>query len=191
MKKCGYALKLVILLGMLSQQSFSQIFTDWGDLVDAISSAQPGDVFTIADGEHTLSDALTFSSTNSGLENNWITVKAQTTGGVKLVGESTVISCKPGSHHIHIEGFIIETADETAIKLDGAQYVRITQNEFRLGESDSFDWIVIGGVANGYHRIDHNLFENKVLAGNFIALGGTWEEPWEISRDIILHKMGL
>ena len=138
MKKCGYVLKIVILLGMLSHLSFSQIFTDWGDLVDAVSSAQLGDVFTMANGEHTISDALAFSSTNSGEEKNWVTVKAQTTGGVKLVGGSTVISCKPGSHHIHIEGFIIETADETAIKLDGAQYVRITQNEFRLGETDSF-----------------------------------------------------
>ena len=66
--------------------------------------------------------------------------------------------------------------------------IRITRNTFRLIETESLKWVIIGGVWNDpnavshHNRIDHNLFENKSFAGNYITVDGSGDPVYQSSQ---------
>ena len=81
------------------------------------------------------------------------------------------------------------------LKLQASNNIRITRNIFRLVETTSLKWVIIGGVWNDpnavshHNRIDHNLFENKSFAGNYITIDGSGDPVYLSSQyDLIDHN---
>ncbi|MDH7446523.1 chondroitinase-B domain-containing protein [Aquimarina sp. 2201CG14-23] len=162
------------------------IVTDSGDLQDLVNAANPGETFIVKNGDYTDFEA-SFSAI--GTEDNPITIKAESIGGVTLAGDSHFVFKK--SAHIIIEGFIFDCdGDSTLIKLEGSNNIRITRNVFELRTTASIKWVFIGGIYNDYtfqhtshhNRIDHNIFKNKTTPGHYITIDGTSNEDRSDSR---------
>ena len=170
---------LVIFFALLySATTFAQVYvSDSEDLQDYVNAASPGDVFIVPDG--TYND---FESSFSGIGTaaNPIIVKAETTGGVTLTGESHFVFKKAA--HIILQGFVFDAqSEETLVKLEGSNNIRITQNVFELETTESIKWVFIGGIwddhafefTSHHNRIDHNVFQNKNTPGHYITVDGT------------------
>lgn len=157
------------------------------ELEQAVNSASPGDIIVLQNGNYTDFEAR-FSDI-SGSENTPITIKAETIGGVTLTKES-LFSLKRCSY-IVLEGFVFDCEGEnTLIKLEGSNNIRITRNVFELKTSEPIKWVFIGGIYNDYtfqytshhNRIDHNIFQNKTTPGHYITVDGTSNEDGSDSR---------
>lgn len=158
--------------------NLAQIYvSDSEDLSDYVNAAAPGDIFIVPNG--TYND---FESTFTGIgtASNPIIVKAETVGGVTLTGESHFVFKKAA--HIILEGFIFDAqGDETLVKLEGSNHIRITQNVFELETEESIKWVFIGGFwsdntfehESHHNRVDHNIFQNKTTPGHYITVDGT------------------
>lgn len=160
--------------------SSQTLFTDSDDLQNAVNAASPGDTLVVSNGIY-----LDFegSWTAIGTEDQPITIKAETVGGVVLTGESHFVLKKAA--HVIVEGFVFDAQDDrTLIKLEGCHHIRITRNVFELQTTESVKWVFIGGVWNDYtfqfpshhNRIDHNIFRNKTTPGHYITVDGTSNE---------------
>lgn len=150
---------------------------DGDDLRDYVNAAAPGDVFIVTDGTYNDFEA---SFTGNGTAANPIIIKAQTVGGVTLTGDSHFAFKK--ASHIVFEGFVFDAqGDNTLIKLEGSNNIRITRNVFELQTIDPIKWVYIGGVwddntfqhESHHNRIDHNTFQNKATPGHYITVDGT------------------
>ena len=171
----------VILFIFLTNNLWSQItVTSDTDLQNKVNAANPGDVFIVSNGTY---EDFYASFTVHGTEENPIIIKAETVGGVTLTLDSHFVFKK--ASHIVLEGFIFDcTGNNTLVKLEASNNIRITRNEFELTTERSMKWIVITGYYNDYtfqflshhNRIDHNIFKNKTTAGNFITIDGTYNE---------------
>ena len=143
-------------------------------LRDAVQDARPGDTIELANGTY---DVGLVSVRRGGVEGYPVTIRAATVGGVTLTGGSAFALKKVA--HVTLEGFVFESADVTAVKTESASHARITRNVFRLRETGSLKWIVIGGSFDledpfsDHNRIDHNRFEDKAERGNFITIDGS------------------
>lgn len=139
------------------------------------------------------------SFTATATAENPITIKAESVGGVKFTGDSHFVFKKAA--HIILEGFDFEcTGNNTLIKLEASNHIRITRNEFELTTTASVKWVVITGYYNDYNfefvsnhnRIDHNNFLNKNTSGNYITISGTYNEDYTVTQqsqyDIIDHN---
>ena len=160
-------------------------------LETAVNDIFPGDTIIVNDGSYDFDGNISVSK--SGSTENKVTIRAENIGGVILSGESYFVLKQVSN--IVIEGFVFESTDVTAVKTEGCNNIRITRNTFRLKETESLKWIVIGGVWNDaniishHNRIDHNLFEGKSKAGNCITIDGTSDPTYQSSRyDIIDHN---
>jgi len=165
----------------------SQVYVDDPeDLEDLVNAASPGEIFIVENGNYN-----DFASTFTAIGNMTapITVKAETIGGVTLTGESQFVLKKAA--HIIIEGFVFDAeGEETLIKLEGCNNIRITRNVFELATTESIKWVFIGGVWNDNNfeftshsnRIDHNIFQNKTTPGHYITIDGTSNEDEEDYR---------
>ena len=143
-------------------------------LRDAIAAARPGDTIELADGTYDIGGV---SVREGGVEGYPVTIRARTMGGVTLTGGSAFALKKVA--HVTLEGFVFESTDVTAVKTESASHARITRNVFRLRETGSLKWVVIGGSFDladpfsDHNRIDHNRFEDKAELGNFITIDGS------------------
>lgn len=157
---------------------FSQ-YTDGGDLADDVNAATGGGTFIVTDGEY---DDFEASFEIMATASNPIIIKAATVGGVILTGESHFVFKK--SAYITLEGFVIDgTGDDTLVKLEGCNNIRITRNVFELETTESIKWVYIGGIwdddtipyqfLSHNNRIDHNTFQNKTTPGHYITVDGT------------------
>jgi hypothetical protein len=153
------------------------IVTDSDDLQNYVNTASPGDTFIVSDGTY---NDFEGSFTANGVAGNPIVIKAETIGGVTLTGESHFAFKK--SSHIIFEGFIFDSQDDnTLVKLEGCNNIRITRNIFELQTTDPIKWVYIGGVwddntfqfESHHNRIDHNTFQNKNTPGHYITVDGT------------------
>jgi len=172
---------LMLLVFLINNSAFSQVtVSDGDDLQDAVNSAMPGDVIIVLNG--TYND---FESTFeiNGTAEEPVYIKAESIGGVTLTGESNFVFKK--SSHAIIEGFVFDAeGDDTLIKLEGSNNIRITRNVFELKTTESVKWVYIGGFWNDYtfeyashnNRIDHNIFQNKTTPGHYITVDGTGNE---------------
>ncbi len=188
-------LKLISILIFVSAAAFAQgtviNVNSVSQLKSAVKNLFPGDTVVVADGTYNFGGNI--SITNSGSEEKNIVIRAKKIGGVILTGES-YFDLKQVSYVV-IEGFNFHSTDVTAVKTEGCNHVRITRNSFKLTETSSLKWIVIGGVWNdpniisSHNRIDHNIFEGKSQAGNCITIDGTSDPTYQSSRyDIIDHN---
>ena len=158
-----------------------QTFNDPDDLANAVNSSTSGGVFIVENGSYNDFEA-TFEI--EATESNPIIIKAQSIGGVILTGESHFVLRK--SAYVTLEGFIFDgQGDDTLVKLEGSNNIRITRNVFELETTESIKWVFIGGVWNdnsypfnfpSYHnRVDHNVFQNKNTPGHYITIDGSFD----------------
>ncbi len=161
------------------------------ELEDAVGSIQSGDIITVADGIYNTDGSLTLK--NVGSEEKPVLIRAENIGKARLTGE-TYFDLRRCSY-VTIEGFEFTGSDITAVKMQASNNCRVTRNIFRLQESESLKWIVVGGIwddpnAMSHHnRIDHNLFEEKHKPGNFITIDGTPDPTYKSSQfDRIDHN---
>ncbi|MEM9686750.1 MAG: chondroitinase-B domain-containing protein [Bacteroidota bacterium] len=161
------------------------IVTDGEELQNLVNAAMPGDVFIVQNGTYNDFEAV---FTAVAQENNPITVRAESIGGVTLTGDSHFVL--ETAAHIIIEGFVFDCeGDNTLIKLEGSNNIRITRNVFELTTVESVKWVYIGGIYNDYtfqhtshhNRIDHNIFQNKATPGHYITIDGTSNEDGSVS----------
>ncbi len=174
--------KLVTLL--LISYTFThaqQYFSDPDDLVEAVNNTLNGGVFIVTDGIYNDFEA---SFENIATKEDPIIIKAENIGGVTLTGESHFVLKK--SAYITIEGFVFDgQGEDSLIKLEGCNHIRITRNVFELETSESIKWVFVGGVWNDNdypfeypshdNRIDHNIFQNKETPGHYITIDGSFE----------------
>ena len=145
-----------------------------GALRDAVAAARPGDTIELADGTYDIGNV---SVRRGGVDGYPVTIRARSVGGVTLVGSSSFALKKVA--HVTVEGFVFESTDVTAVKTESASHARITRNVFRLRETGSLKWVVIGGSFDladpfsDHNRIDHNRFEDKAELGNFLTIDGS------------------
>ncbi|OAV45144.1 hypothetical protein A3850_011870 [Lewinella sp. 4G2] len=170
------AVLLFLFVGHLDAQAY---FDDPDDLVSAVNRSTDGGTFIVSDGTY-----RDFEATVQvvGTADKPVIIKAETVGGVTLTGESKFVLKK--SAHVVLQGFVFDAkGDETLVKLEGCNHIRITRNVFELETSESIKWVFIGGVWNDnvfpfeypshHNRIDHNTFQNKTSPGHFITVDGS------------------
>ncbi len=184
-KKCIIRKKIhfLILLSFLSFTVTAQTFyTDAEDLADAVNASTNGGTFIVVDGTYNDFEA---SFEVVATESNPIIIKAETVGGVLLTGESHFVIKK--SAFITLEGFVFDgQGEDTLVKLEGSNNIRISRNVFELETTESIKWVFVGGVWNDntypfqypshHNRIDHNVFQNKETPGHYITIDGSFED---------------
>ena len=169
---------LVLSIGVIDAQVH---FTDPDDLAEAVNTSSDGGVFIVSNGTYNDFEA-TFEITAT--VDNPIIIKAETVGGVILTGASHFVIKK--SSFITLEGFIFDgQGEDSLVKLEGSNNIRITRNVFELETTESIKWVFIGGVWNDNtypflypshnNRIDHNTFQNKETPGHYITIDGSFD----------------
>ena len=120
-----------------------------------------------------------------GTESNPIIIKAETIGGVTLTGESHFVFKK--SAYVTLEGFVFDgQGEDSLVKLEGCNNIRITRNVFELETTESIKWVFVGGFwsdntfpfeyPSHHNRIDHNIFQNKETPGHYITIDGSFDD---------------
>ena len=173
-----FILCFVLISFAFSYSSIAQTYvSDGDDLQDAANAAAPGDVIVVTNGTY---NDFESSFTGIGTAENPIVIKAETIGGVTLTGDSHFVFKKAA--YIVLEGFVFDAeGDDTLVKLEGSNNIRITRNVFELETTESIKWVYIGGVwddhtfqfESHHNRVDHNVFQNKNTPGHYITIDGT------------------
>ncbi len=176
-----YTLLLIGLLSLCSHVSAQQYFSDPDDLVEAIQGSSDGGTFIVRNGVYNDFEAAVEIMATAEKP---IIIKAETVGGVTLRGESQFVLKK--SAFISLQGFVFDCqGEETLVKLEGCNNIRITRNVFELETTESIKWIFIGGFwsdntfpflyPSHHNKIDHNIFQNKETPGHYITLDGSFD----------------
>lgn len=178
--------------------SFSEIFSGQkyyanndDQLKSLVNTVLPGDTIVVKDGIFDTDGSVTIR--NNGTAENRIVIMAESLNGVNLVNESYFDFRK--CSYITLTGFIFASTNVTAVKLQASHHIRITNNIFRINETESAKWVLVGGIwddpnaISSDNRIDHNIFENKTQPGNFITIDGSPDPVYVSSiRDTIDHN---
>ncbi|MBD0841491.1 polysaccharide lyase 6 family protein [Streptomyces sp. TRM68416] len=152
------------------------------ELSAAMDAATAGDTIELLDGDYTIG-AL---SGKSGTATAPITIRAKNLGRAVVTGGHLSIV---DSEHVVIKGLTWKNT----VKFDtlgsiGSRHVRLTRNHFAFAPEPSpapdksYHWVFISGTDSGHHRVDHNLFENKTLTGNFVDIVGTAPQISQYNR---------
>jgi poly(beta-D-mannuronate) lyase len=144
------------------------------DLETKILSAEPGDHIVLANGVYTTSDWITVRK--NGMQDAPIVITAANIGGAEAKGAAgfRIID----SSFIIIRGFkfthgILTGKRGDGMLVNGSHHIRISRNQFLLTDpTGNSHWLMIAGEGSGYNRIDHNKFENKPSANNFLSITG-------------------
>ena len=159
----------------------AQTFDDPDDLADAVNASSNGGTFIVKNGNYNdFEVAFQVVATVS----NPVIIKAETIGGVVLKGASHFVVKK--SAYVTLEGFVFDgQGEDSLVKLEGCNNIRITRNVFELETDESIKWVFVGGVWNDntfpfefpshHNRIDHNIFQNKETPGHYITIDGTFD----------------
>lgn len=141
----------------------------------ALNVMNPGDTVELENGTYDLSS---FTISRSGCELRPIVIMAKNKGQVTLNGATALVF--RNMQYTTLKGFAFRsTGVGTGIKLENCSRFRITENSFALTETSSCTWINIGDtyasplpLRSGYNRVDHNSFDGKTQAGNYIRMDG-------------------
>jgi len=128
----------------------AQTYDDSEDLADAVNSSNGG-VFIVSNGIYNDFEA-TFEVTATA--DNPVVIKAETIGGVTLTGESHFVIRK--SAYVTVEGFVFDgQGEDTLVKLEGSNNVRISRNVFELETTESIKcWLIwLFDFAAGQRRL--------------------------------------
>ena len=167
------------------------IVSSASQLKSAAVAAQPGDTVEVVNGVYDTGGSITMH--NSGTPTAPIVIRARQRQGAELTGD-TYFNLRQCAYVV-IEGFLFTSTDVTAIKLEACNNIRVTRNVFRLGETSSLKWVIVQGIWNDpnaqshHNRIDHNLFEEKHMPGNFITIDGSGDPVYQSSQyDVIAYN---
>ncbi|MBN8782737.1 MAG: polysaccharide lyase 6 family protein [Terrimonas ferruginea] len=157
---------------------------------NALAAMNPGDTIEVNDGQYNLSSTTV---TRSGCAEKPIIIRAKNKGMAVLNGATTLVF--RNVKYTTFQGFAFESVNiGTGIKLENCSRFRITQNSFKIIESSSCTWVYVGDtyaspepLRSGYNRIDHNLFDGKTQAGNFIRMDGNINQ--QTQYDTIDHNL--
>ncbi len=157
---------------------------------NALAVMNPGDTVEVNDGSYNLSS---LTVTRSGCSSRPIVIMAKNQGQVVLNGATALVL--RNMNYVTIKGFVFQSANiGTGIKMENCTRMRITQNIFNYTENASCTWVYIGDtyastdpLRSGYNRIDHNIFDGKTQAGNFIRLDGNIDT--QTQHDTIDHNL--
>lgn len=141
----------------------------------ALNIMNPGDTVELENGTYDLSS---FTISRSGCEMRPIVIMAKNKGQVILNGATALVF--RNMQYTTLKGFAFRsTGVGTGIKLENCSKFRITENSFALTETSSCTWVYIGDtyasplpLRSGYNRVDHNIFDGKTQAGNYIRMDG-------------------
>lgn len=141
----------------------------------ALNVMNPGDTVELDNGTYDLSS---FTVSRSGCQLRPIVIMAKNKGQVILNGATALVF--RNMQYTTLKGFAFRsTGVGTGIKLENCSRFRITENNFALTETSSCTWINIGDtyaspipIRSGYNRVDHNSFDGKTQAGNYIRMDG-------------------
>lgn len=158
------------------------------DFVSLLKNLKPGDIALFEKGTYDFGKPIELNIKGDSIHP--IRIKSKEISEAKIIGNSGFILKL--SSHVIIEGFTFVTTNGPAIKTENCNNIRITRNIFRLKEDKPSSWVIITGndeypdIVSSNNRIDHNLFENKKLLGNFITIEGTTKPIPKVSQfDII------
>lgn len=142
---------------------------------NALAAMNPGDTVEVENGSYNLSS---LSITRSGCAARPLVIMAKNKGQAILNGATALVL--KNLKYTTIKGFAFQSSSiGTGIKLENCSKVRITENNFAITETGSCTWVYIGDtyastepLKSGYNRIDHNSFDGKTQAGNYIRMDG-------------------
>jgi len=142
---------------------------------NALAAMNPGDTIEVNDGSYNLS-SVTISRSGCSLRPILITAKNK---GQAILNGATALVFR-NMKYTTFKGFAFQSANiGTGIKLENCSRFRITENSFAISESTSCTWVYVGDtyaspdpLRSGYNRIDHNVFDGKTQAGNYIRMDG-------------------
>ena len=145
----------------------------------ALTAMNPGDSIEVNDGSYNFSS---YTINRSGCESRPIYIYAKNPGSAILNGGTSLIF--KDMKYAVITGFLFQSSGvSTGIKLENCSKMRITGNTFNYTETASCTWIYIGDtyaspipLRSGYNRIDHNIFDGKTEAGNYIKMDGNIDQ---------------
>jgi poly(beta-D-mannuronate) lyase len=131
-------LPAIIILCLSSIYSTAQqYFSDPDALVEAVNTSMNGGVFIVSNGIYNDFEA---SIEIKASASNPVVIKAETIGGVTLTGTSHFVFKK--SAFVTLEGFVFDAVgEESLVKLEGSNNIRITQNVFELETTESIKWV--------------------------------------------------
>ncbi|MFI2435186.1 polysaccharide lyase 6 family protein [Streptomyces sp. NPDC018693] len=148
----------------------------------ALKAAKAGDTIELLDGSYTIGTL----TGKSGTATAPITIRAKNLGRAVITGGHLSIV---DSAHIIVSGLTWKnTVKFDTLSIIDSQYVRLTRNHFAFAPEPSpvpdksYHWVFISGTDSGHHRVDHNLFENKTLIGNFVDIVGTEPQISQYNR---------
>ena len=156
------------------------------NLQNLVNASSGGETFIVPNGTY---PDFYASFTKIATAENPIIIKAESVGGVTLTGNSYFVFKKAA--YITLEGFVFDcTGNNTLVKLEASNNIRITRNVFETNTTNSLKWIVVTGYYNDYtfqflshhNRIDHNTFQNKTTAGNYITIDGTYNQDQTVNQ---------
>jgi poly(beta-D-mannuronate) lyase len=142
----------------------TRVVTSISALQSALGSAAPGDVIELADGSYSTSSTITI--TKAGTAAAPITVRAQHVGAATVTG-SGGFTFGGGVSNVVLAGFRL-TGSRTLDIPVGVTHIQLTRNLFQLAGSVQY-WVTVRGDDA---QLDHNTFQHKSTAGNFIEVVG-------------------
>lgn len=153
----------------------NRVVTTVTEFKNALAAMNPGDTVIVENGSYNLSS---LSITRSGCSLRPLVIMARNKGQAILNGATALVF--KGLKYTTFKGFSFQSANVgTGVKLEGCSHFRLTENNFALTESTSCTWVYIGDVfaspeplKSGYNRVDHNTFNGKTQAGNYIRMDG-------------------
>jgi poly(beta-D-mannuronate) lyase len=146
---------------------------------NALNAMNPGDTIAVANGTYNMSS---FTISRSGCSERPILIIPQNDGQVILNGATALVF--RNVKYITFKGFHIQSSNiGTGIKMENCSKMRITGNRFAITETTSCTWVYIGDtfgspepLKSGYNRVDHNTFDGKTQAGNYIRMDGNIDQ---------------
>lgn len=145
-------------------------------LQNAINSAKPGDVITLANGIYTTTEDIRVGS--KGKKEHPIIICAETIGNAEING-SGGFDLVSGATYVTIKGFKFTHKSKKAKTDGGSSFCRWTQNIFETtGDGEDLT------IAGSDHEIDYNTFQNKNAMGRFLAIRGTGKQ---IAERLSIH----
>jgi hypothetical protein len=145
-------------------QAATRVVTSISALQSAVTSAAPGDVIELADGSYSTSSTINLSK--AGTASAPITIQAEHVGGATITG-SGGFSIGASASYVVLAGFRLTGSRGLSIPV-GATHVRITRNVVQMAGNVQY-WLTVAGDDA---QIDHNTFQHKSTAGNFVEVIG-------------------
>lgn len=172
-----FLMLLLISSVMFAQKNVNVNSTE--QFVSAIKNLNGIGEIIFSDGTYEINESIELNITAS--KEHPFRIAADNPGKVEIKGTTQFIltDCS----FVVIEGIIFTSTNSTVIKITGSNNCRVSNNHFKLAEKEKGSWILIDGAKSNNNRIDHNLFENKKLLGNFVTIEGTMAPDFQVSQN--------